>query len=52
MLVIKKILCRICSFIVGLGLARAASVLSREGRYEEARYLMLNEEHRKCFFCK
>jgi len=48
MAVIKKTLCGFCCFMVSLGAARAASILTREGRHEEAKNLMLSEDLHRC----
>lgn len=48
MAVIKKTWCNFCCFMISAAAARAASILVREGRHEEARNLMLNKDLHKC----
>jgi hypothetical protein len=44
----KKFLCKVWCILESLGYARAAATLSRAGRHEEAKRLMLMEKPCKC----
>lgn len=45
---IKKVGCGVWCFLLSLGYARAASALSREGRFEEAKRLMMADRKDCC----
>jgi hypothetical protein len=44
----KSFFCKFWCFLESLGYARAASELARAGRYEEANFLIANQDPCKC----
>jgi hypothetical protein len=44
----KSFFCKFWCVLQSLGCARAASELARAGRYEEANFLIANQESCKC----
>jgi hypothetical protein len=44
----KPFLCKVYCILLGFGVARAANALSREGKHEEAKQLLLMERDCKC----